>query len=114
MNLKTGILIISLVIGLLGVPNCIFAQEYQDTSSNTVLQSSSPAVMQLNILNPEIKGGGRGGHGSSSSSSKKAKTDSDDNSTDNSPGFIGTIVNIIIISVFGIICVLVWFFGIKK
>ncbi|MBI5679520.1 MAG: hypothetical protein HZC47_01280 [Methanobacterium sp.] len=120
MNLKAGILIISLVIGLLGVPNCIFAQEYQDTTSNSVLQSSSPAAMQLNSLNPEVKGGGGGGgrgggsSGSKSSSSKKVKDgDSDDNSTDDGSGWGWTSI-IIILIILGVIGAAVWYFMMRK
>lgn len=119
MKLKTGILIISLVIGLLGVPSCIFAQEYQDTSSNTVLKSSSPAVMQLNALNPEVKGGGGGGRGggsssskSSSSKTKKGDVDDDGNDTGSSSG--SSYLWLIALLGLGIFGILIFYYAYKK
>ncbi|MGB9936402.1 MAG: hypothetical protein ACPK7O_01650 [Methanobacterium sp.] len=119
MKLKTGFLVIFLVIGLLGVPNCIFAQDSQ--VSSTVLQNNLPATMQLNILNPELKGGGGRGGGSSSSKSsgikkavKKADGDDDDSTDDDGSGFSWITVIIILVVLFGLIGFLVWFFILRK
>ncbi|WP_414470072.1 hypothetical protein [Methanobacterium sp. ACI-7] len=118
MKFKTGILTIILVFGLLGVPNCIFAQE--SISSDAVLQSNIVPTMQLNSLNPEMKGGGgRGGSSSSSKSSaskavKKLDGDDDDTSDDGSGGGSWLTVIIILVVLFGIIGFLVWFFLLRK
>lgn len=118
MKLKTGILALFLVIGLFGVPNCIFAQEYKDSSSNTFIQSKIQSEMLLNSLNPLVKGSSGGGKSSSSSASKavkKAGDDSDDNSTDDSnSGWSWMSVIIILVVLFGLIGVLVWYFILRK
>lgn len=120
MKLKTGILALFLVIGLLGVPNCIFAQEYKDSSSNTFIQSNIQSEMLLNSLNPLVKGSSGGGKSSSSSASKAVKKagdgdDSDDNSTDDSnSGWSWMSVIIILVVLFGLIGVLVWYFILRK
>ncbi|MEN4005858.1 MAG: hypothetical protein PQ964_00615 [Methanobacteriaceae archaeon] len=63
MELKTIFTMIFLVIGLLGVPNCIFAQQCQDSPSDTILQSNLPALVDSNGLIPQLRRGGRGGGG---------------------------------------------------
>lgn len=120
MTLKTGILVIFLVFGLLGAPNCIFAQQYKDSAS-TVIQSNLPSEMQLNSLTPLVKGSSGGGKSSSSSSSKsvskavkKADGDDDDDTTDDGSGFSWITVIIILVVLFGIIGVLVWYFVLRK
>lgn len=115
MKLKTGILVIFLVFGLLGVPNCIFAQDY-DYSSNAVLESSIPILTQTNGLNVQVKGssGGKGGFSSSKSVSKTVKKldgDDDDTSSDDGSGWI---IAIIILVILGIIGILVWYFFLRK
>lgn len=118
MKLKTMILTIILVFGLLGVPNCIFAQE--GVSSDAVLQSNIVPTMQLNSLNPEMKGGSRGSSSSSKSSTSKAlkKIDGDDDDTDGSGDGSGGVswltVIIILVVILGIIGFLVWFFLLRK
>jgi hypothetical protein len=81
MKLKTGIIMIFLVIGLLGVPSCISAQEYQVSPSDTVLDSNL-AAMHLNALTSAVKGGSRGGSKSFSSAKKTVKKLSDDDAGD--------------------------------
>jgi hypothetical protein len=116
MKLKTCILTIFLFIGLLGVPNCIFAQQYEDSSSDTVIQSNLQSTMLLNGLTPLVKGSSGGGKSSSSSASKAAKkVDGDDDDTaDDSGGWSWITVIIILIVLFGIIGVLVWYFVLRK
>lgn len=120
MKLKTGILLSFLVIGLLIAPNCIFAQEYEDSASNAVIQSSVESNMVLNSLTPLIKGGGGGGRGGGSSSSKSVskavkKADGDDDDTTSSDDGSGWwITAIIIIIILGIIGVLIWYFVLRK
>lgn len=119
MKLKTGILALFLVIGLLGVPNCIFAQEYEDSSSSEVMQINQHTIL-LNGLTPLVKGSSGGGKSSSSSASKAVKKagdgdDSDDNSTDDSnSGWSWMSVIIILIVLFGLIGILVWYFILRK
>jgi hypothetical protein len=118
MKLKTGIIAIFLFIGLLGVPNCIFAQQYEDSAHADVIQSNLQSTMLLNSLTPLVKGssGGSKGSSSSSSSSKKVKDgdDVDDNSTDDSnSGWSWMTIIIILIVIFGIIGVLVWYFVLR-
>ncbi len=120
MKLKTGIFIIFLAIGLLGVPNCIFAQSYGSSASDVVLQNNLPATMHLSAINPEVKGGGGGGRGGSfsgskSSSSKKIKSGDDDlNDTDDSDDGSGWFIALMIIVVLGIIGILVWYYFLRK
>ncbi len=117
MKLKTGVLVIFLVFGLLGVPNCIFAQDY-DYSSNAVLKSSIPTMTQTNGLNLAVKGGGgKGGFSSAKSSASKTvkKLDGDDDGdADGDDGGSGWIIAIIIIVILGIIGILVWYFFLRK
>ena len=116
MKLKTGILAIFLFIGLLGVPNCIFAQQYEDSGLDTIVQSSLQSTMLLNSLTPLVKGSSGGGKSSSSSSSsKKVKSgdDVDDNSTDDGSGWSWMTIIIILVVLFGIIGVLVWYFVLR-
>ena len=114
MKLKTGILAIFLFIGLLGVPNCIFAQEYQGSASDAVIKSNSESTLLLNGLTPLVKGSSK----SSSSSSKKIHTDdaddSGDTSTGDDSGWSWMTILIILIVLFGIIGVLVWYFVLRK
>lgn len=113
MKLKTGVLVIFLVFGLLGVPNCIFAQNYDDPS-NAVLESSIPILTQTNGLNVQVKGGSKGGFSSSKSVSKTVKKldgDDDDTSSDDGSGWI---IAIIILVILGIIGILVWYFFLRK
>jgi hypothetical protein len=116
MKLKTGILTIFLFIGLLGVPNCIFAQQYEDSSSDAIIQGDLQSTMLLNGLTPLVKGSSGGGKSSSSSASKAAKkVDGDDDDTaDDSGGWSWITVIIILIVLFGIIGVLVWYFVLRK
>ena len=116
MKLKTGILAIFLFIGLLGVPNCIFAQQYEDSASDAVIQSNLQSTILLNGLTPLVKGSSGGGKSSSSSASKAAKkVDGDDDDTaDDSGGWSWMTVIIILIVLFGIIGVLVWYFVLRK
>jgi len=110
MKLKTGIFIIFLVIGLLGAPNCIFAQQYQDSASNTVIKSDLQSTTVLNSLTPLVKG-------SSGSSGKKIHTgDIDDSggSTGDDSGWNWMTIIIILVIIFGIIGVLVWYFFLRK
>jgi len=95
MNLKTEILAIFLVVGLLGIPNCIFAQQYEDSTSDAVIQSNLQSTMLLNSLTPLVRrgGGGRSAH--------RAVRKFDDDYTN---GYV------ILIVVGIIICVLVWEF----
>lgn len=111
MRLKRVIFVVFLAMGLLGAPNCIFAQQNVDSSSGSVLQGSSSAVIHLNSLNPLVKGSSS--KSSSSSSSKKIHSgdDSSDNSTDDgSSGWSWIWIIIVIIVVLGIIGILVWYF----
>ncbi len=115
MRLKTGILAIFLFIGLLGVPNCIFAQQYEDSASDAVIQSNLQSTMLLNSLSPLVKGSSGGGKSSSSSASKSAKkVDGDDDTADDSGGWSWMTIIIILIVLFGIIGVLVWYFVLRK
>lgn len=114
MKIKTGIIAIILVLGLLGVPNCIFAQSFEDSSANTVLESSIPVIAQTNGLTPAVKGSS-GGKSSSSSASKTVKklSDGDDDDADASgDGSSWWIAIIIIVIIIGIIAV--WFFFLRK
>lgn len=125
MRLKIGIFAIFLAIGLLGVPNCTFAQENSVSTSESVIYNNLPVIMDSCSLNPEVKGGGGGGGGgkgggssssskSSSSSTKKTKSgdgdDDNDNSTSSSSGGMSwiTIALLIIFIPLGII-LLLWF-----
>jgi len=111
MKLKTGILVIFLVFGLLGVPNCIFAQG-NDYSSNAVLESSAPIMAHTNGLNPEVKGGGGKG-GSSSISKSIKKADVDDAAASGDDGSSWWIILVIIVIII-IIAILVWYFFLRK
>jgi hypothetical protein len=116
MKLKTGILVIFLVIGLLGVPNCIFAQQYENSASNAVIKDDLQSTMLLNGLTPLVKGSSGGGKSSSSSSASKAvkKADGDDDDATDNGGWDWMTVIIILIVLFGIIGVLVWYFVLRK
>ncbi|MGF7117276.1 hypothetical protein [Methanobacterium oryzae] len=114
MKLKTGVFLIFLVIGLLGVPNCIFAQDY-DYSSNAVLESSIPTMTQTNGLNVQVKGGGgKGGFSSSKSVSKTVKKldsdDDDDSDSDDGGSWWIAIIIIIII----LVMIAAWYFFLRK
>lgn len=113
MKLKTGILVIFLVFGLLGVPNCIFAQDYDD-SFNAVLESSIPTMTQTNGLTVNVKGGGgKGGFSSSKSASKTVKKlDGDDDDTDSDDGGSWWIAIIIIIII--LLMIAAWYFFLRK
>lgn len=113
MKLKTGVLVIFLVFGLLGVPNCIFAQDYDD-SSNAVLESSIPAMTQTSGLNVQVKGG-KGGFSSSKSASKTVKklSDGDDDgdvSDDDGGSWWIAIIIIIII----LVIIAAWYLFLRK
>jgi len=95
MKLKTEILAIFLVVGLLGIPNCIFAQQYEDSTSDAVIQSNLQSTMLLNSLNPLVR------RGSGGRSVRRAVRKFDDDYTN---GYV------ILIVVGIIICVLVWEF----
>jgi len=118
MKFKTGILVSFLFIGLLTAPNCIFAQQYQDSAPNTVIKSDLQSTTLLNSLIPLVKGGGGGSKGGSSSSSSKIHTDDADNSGDNSTGddsgWNWMTIIIILVLILGIIGVLVWYFFLRK
>ncbi len=109
MKLKTVFIVIFLVIGLLGVPNYIFAQQYHDSPSDTVLQSNLPALMDSNGLVPQLKGG-RGGGSSSGASKAIKKLDDDDDDVSGDDGGSWWIVLIVIV----IIAILVWYFFLRK
>ena len=117
MKLKTGVLVIFLVFGLLGVPNCIFAQDY-DYSSNAVLESSVPTITQATGLNFEVKGGSKGGFSSAKSASKTIKKisdgDDDDTGGDSGDGGSGWVTAIIIIVIIAIIAIAAWYFFLRK
>ena len=116
MKFKTGILVSFLFIGLLTAPNCIFAQQHEDSSSNAVLQSSLESNMVLNSLTPLVKGGG-GSKGGSSSSSSKIHTDDADisgGSTGDDSGWNWMTIIIVLVIILGIIGVLVWYFVLRK
>lgn len=113
MKLKTGIIMIFLVIGLLGVPNCISAQEYQVSPSDAVLESSL-ATMHLNALTPAVKGGRGGGSKSFSSAKKTVKKlsdgdDDEDVSGDGGSWWIAIIIIVIIIAI-----IAVWYLFLRK
>lgn len=119
MKIKTGILVLFLFIGLLGAPNCIFAQQYEDSTSDTSMQINPDSKMLLNGLTPLVKGGSGGGKssGSSSSASKAVKKiDGDDDSVDggDAAGLGWWTILIIVIVILGIIGVLVWYFVLRK
>ena len=117
MKLKTGILAIFLFIGLFGVPNCIFAQQYEDSTSDGVIQSNLQSTLLLNGLTPLVKGSSGGSK--SSSSSSKIHTDDvsdavgDSSTDDGSNGWSWMTIIIILIIIFGIIGVLVWYFVLR-
>ena len=116
MKLKTGVLLIFLIIGLFGVPNCTFAQQYQDSASNTVIKSDLQSTSLLNSLTPLVKGSSGGSKGSSSSSSKIHTDDADisGGSTGDDSGWNWMTIIIILVIIFGIIGVLVWYFVLRK
>jgi hypothetical protein len=118
MKLKTGILAIFLVIGLLGVPNCIFAQQYEDSTSDAVITSNLPSTMHLNSLTPLVKSSSKGGSSSSASKAVKKIGGDDDDSGDGGDsgdsGWDWTTIIIILVVLFGIIGVLVWYFVLRK
>jgi len=103
MKLKTEILAIFLVVGLLGIPNCIFAQQYEDSTSDAVIQSNLQSTMLLNSLTPLVRRGG-GGRGA-----RKAVRN-----LDGVDDYIIHDDHITLIVLFGIICVLVWYFVLRK
>jgi hypothetical protein len=113
MKLKTGVLVILLVIGLLGVPNCIFAQDY-DYSSNAVLESSIPTVTQTDGLNVQVKGSSGGKSFSSSKSVSKTvkKLDGDDDDASGDDGGSWWIAIIIIIII--LVMIAAWYFFLRK
>lgn len=114
MKIKTGILTILLVLGLLGVPSCTFAQSYEDSSTNAVLESSVTVMAQTNGLTSAVKGSS-GGKSSSSSASKTVKkvSDGDDDTDDSGDGgswwWIAIIIIVIIIAI-----IAVWYFFLRK
>ncbi len=118
MKIKTGLLAIFLFIGLLGVPNCIFAQPFEDSVSFTIINGNSDSNLFLNGLTPLLKGSSGGGgksSGSSASKSVKKADGSDDNSNDDGSGGWGWLTLLIIgIVVLGIIGVLVWYFVLRN
>ncbi|HML04300.1 MAG TPA: hypothetical protein VK426_00860 [Methanobacterium sp.] len=115
MKLKAGILLIFLVIGLFGVPNCTFAQQYPDSSSNTVIKSDMQSTTLLNSLTPLVKGSGGGSKGGSSSSSKIHTDDADvSGGSGDDSGWNWMTIIIILVIILGIIGVLVWYFFLRK
>jgi len=110
MKLKTVIIMIFLVIGLLGVPNCISAQEYHVSPSDAVLESSLAAT-HLNALTPAVKGGSRGGSSSGISKTVKKLSDGDDDdaSGDGGSWWIAIIIIVIIIAI-----IAVWYLFLRK
>lgn len=117
MKISTAIITIFLILGLLGVPNGVFAQESSPTGSDSTIQCSDSAV--LNSMVPLLKGGSRSS--SKSSSSKKLKFDGDDDDSaddstdDGSSGGFSWVTAIIMLVVFlGIVGVLAWFFFLRK
>ncbi|MDI6724360.1 MAG: hypothetical protein QMD61_06900 [Methanobacterium sp.] len=110
MKLKTVIIMTFLVIGLLGVPNCISAQEYQVSPSDAVLESSLAAT-HLNALTPAVKGGSRGGSSSGISKTVKKLSDGDDDdaSGDGGSWWIAIIIIVIIIAI-----IAVWYLFLRK
>lgn len=114
MRLKTGILAIFLFIGLLGVPNCIFAQQYEDSTSDAVIRSNLQSTMLLNSLTPLVKGSSKGGSSSSSASKVSKKIGGDDDDAGDGGGWDWMTILIILIVLFGIIGVLVWYFVLRK
>jgi len=115
MGLSSGILSLFLILGLLLVPNCVFAEETESGSSDYTTESGIPAIIADNDLNPAIKGGGggsRGGSssysGSSSSSSKKVKVDDVDDIADGEGDSWWIWIIIAIIAIIIIIAVL-WY-----
>ena len=104
MNLKYGFLMIFLFIGLITVPNCIFAHEYQNTNSKMVINSDLNSITLSNIMPPLLK---------ASSSKTKIHTDDADVSGDLS-GVDWTTIIIIIIVALVIIGILLWYFVLRK
>ena len=110
MKLKTGILVIFLVIGLLGVPNCIFAQD-NSFSSNAIFNSGLPIMSHINGLNPEVRGGGGSKVGFTSVSKSAKKADIGDAAS--AVGDFWWIILVIIVIIV-IIAILVWYFYLRK
>lgn len=114
MKIKTGIIAILLVLGLLGAPSCTFAQSYEGSSTNAVLESSIPVMTQTNGLTPAVKGssGGKSSSGSASKTVKKLGDGDDDDVSGDGEGGSWWIAIIIIVIIIGIIAV--WFFFLRK
>lgn len=114
MRFSSGILSLFLILGFLLVPNCVFAQETESRSSDYITESSIPAMIADNHLNPAIKGGGggsRGGSssGSSSSSYKKIKLDDGDDDAATGDGDSWWVWIIVAIIAIIIIIAILWY-----
>ncbi|MGB9978673.1 hypothetical protein [Methanobacterium sp.] len=118
MKILTYIMTVFLIIGLLGVPNSVFAQE-SSTGSNSVLKDSNSVVFDNTV--PLLKGSSGGSRGGSSSSSKSSSKkihdgddDDDDDTTSGSSGGFWIIAIIFLVVFLGLIGFLVWFFFLRK
>lgn len=113
MKISTAIITMFLILGLLGVPSGVFAQESSPTGPDSTIQCSDSMV--LNSMVPLLKG-------SKSSSSKKKldididdDDDTDDSTDDGSSGGFSWITAIIMVVLFlGIVGFLAWFFFLRK
>ncbi len=101
---------IILILSILMIPTCVFADGNPTADSGTITHSSS----YLNNVNPMVKGSS-GGSKSSSSSSKKVKTDSDDDSGDSTDDGSGSWIWIIIAIIVIIALIFaVWYFLLRN
>jgi len=100
---------IILILSILMIPTCVFADGNPTADSGTITHTSS----YLNNVNPMVKGSSGGSR--SSSSSSKVKTDSDDDSGDSTDDGSGSWIWIII-AVIVIIALIfaVWYFLLRN
>ena len=100
---------IILILSILMIPTCVFADGNPTADSGTITHTSS----YLNNINPMVKGSSGGSK--SSSSSSKVKTDSDDDSGDSTDDGSGSWIWIIIAIIVIIALIFaVWYFLLRN
>lgn len=100
---------IILILSILMIPTCVFADGNPTADSGTITHSSS----YLDNVNPMVKGSSGGSR--SSSSSSKVKTDSDDDSGDSTDDGSGSWVWIIVAIIVIIALIFaVWYFLLRN
>jgi cobalamin biosynthesis Mg chelatase CobN len=100
---------IILILSILMIPTCVFADGNPTADSGTITHTSS----YLNNISPMVKGSSGGSK--SSSSSSKVKTDSDDDSGDSTDDGSGSWIWIIIAIIVIIALIFaVWYFLLRN